>query len=105
MVYFFQADTLFCTEIAKSWPILTLLIRIYALFGTFTGLNDVMVSQNGQISDMHFINHGESILTKLENDFPLIFFTYHLSATDSDRHLEHNGSNDRKQARTFDIQS
>ena len=73
--------------------------------GTFTGLNDVVVSQNGQILGMHFINHGESILTKLEDDFPLIFFTYLLSATDSDRHLEHNGSNDRKQARTFDIQS
>ena len=87
----------------KFW--LFFFANLRSFWCTFTGLNDVVVSQNGQISDMHFINHGESILTKLENDFPLIFFTYHLSATDSDRHLEHNGSNDRKQARTFDIQS
>ena len=53
VVYFFQAGALFCIDNAKFWPILTILLQIYALFVVlFTGLNNAVAYQKGQLSGM-----------------------------------------------------
>ena len=51
VVYFFQVGALFCTENAKFWPFLALLLQICAMFSA-TGLNNGVMSQNWQIWGM-----------------------------------------------------
>ena len=47
VVYFFQACAPLSIKNAKFWPVLAILLRIYALFGDpFTGLNSVVVPKN-----------------------------------------------------------
>ena len=60
VAYFFRAGVLFSIENAKFWPILTNLGYFVANLRTFwcTGLNNVAVYQNGQISGMAAISFG-----------------------------------------------
>ena len=56
VVYFFSVSALFCTVIAKLWPISANLgyfvANLRPFWCTFTGLNNAVVSQNWQISVM-----------------------------------------------------
>ena len=67
MVYFLRAGVILNKENAKFWPILALFgyfVQNYALFGVLlTGLNNVAVYQNWQISGTYAPSHQTYILT------------------------------------------
>ena len=67
-MYFFQAGVLFSVKNAKFWPILANFNYLVASLRTFTGLNNVMVCQNLQISGVCRLGRHNSNSKQMNDD-------------------------------------